>query len=85
MLSSNGAEGSIGKNSYLAIWSIENIAQYNADYDVNEFNPGLVYFGSDGGEMAFAFDNRSSETPIVTLPFESIDHEDLELCGYTFN
>lgn len=85
MLNSNGAEGGIGKNSYLAIWAAENIAQYNADYEVNEFNPGLVYFGSDGGGMVFAFDNRTPETPIVTLPFESVDLEDLELCAHSFN
>lgn len=85
MLASNGAEGSNGENSYLVIWKIEDIAQYNEDYKVNEFNPGLVYFGSDGGDMVFAFDNRVDETPIVTLPFISIDLEEVELYGYTFN
>ena len=84
MLCTNGAEGPIGEYSYLAIWQVENIAQYNEGYKVNDFNPGLVYFGSDGGGMAFAFDNRTKETPIITIPFESINHEWLELCGYTF-
>ena len=56
MQNHNGAEGEVGKNSYLAIWTIDEIAELNRDYGVNDFTPGLVYFGSDGGGMAFAFD-----------------------------
>jgi hypothetical protein len=85
MLESNGAEGNVGTNSYLAIWPIEQIVQLNEEYAVNEFTPGLVYFGSDGGGMAYAFDNRVKETPIVEFPFESINIEDAKLCGNTFN
>lgn len=85
MLESNGAEGDIGENSYLAIWNIEEIVELNEAYNVNRFTPGLVYFGSDGGGMAYAFDNRSKEKPIVTFPFDSIHIEDAELCGHTFN
>ena len=84
MLESNGAEGPIGENAYLLIWPVEVLVQYNEDYKVNEYNPGLVYFGSSGGGMAFAFDNRTKETPIVTLPFISIDLEEVESCGHTF-
>ena len=43
MLESNGMEGNIGTNSYLAIWPIEKIVQLNEEYAVNEFTPGLVY------------------------------------------
>jgi hypothetical protein len=83
MMQSNGAEGSIG-NSYLVIWPIENIEQLNVDYAVNEFTPGLVYFGSDGAGMAYAFDNREENTTIVEFPFESIHIEDAKLRGKTF-
>ena len=31
MLETNGAEGNIGQNSYLAIWSIEEIVPLNID------------------------------------------------------
>lgn len=58
MMESNGAEGNIG-SSYLAIWAVEQIVQLNEGYAVNEFTPGLVYFGSDGGGMAYAFENRN--------------------------
>ncbi len=84
MLESNGAEGNVGANSYLVIWSNDQIVQLNEAYSVNEFTPGLVYFGTDGGGMAYAFDNRSDGTPIVEFPFESIHVEDAKLCGNTF-
>ena len=85
MLISNGAEGIIGKHSYLVIWPIDQITELNKEYAVNEFTPGLMYFGSDGGGMAYAFDNRMKETPIVEFPFESVNIQDAKLCGNTFN
>lgn len=84
MLESNGSEGNVGTSSYLVIWPIEIIVQLNEEYAVNEFTLGLVYFGSDGGGMAYAFDNRVKETSIVEIPFESIDIEDAKICGNTF-
>jgi hypothetical protein len=84
MHESNGAEGCIGENSYLNIWAIENIAQYNADYEVNAYNPGLVYFGSSGGGLAYAFDKRKKGTPIVSIPFQSVDLIQLEQIADTF-
>lgn len=84
MLESNGAEGQVGSSSYLAIWSIEQLVPLNEEYAVNEFTPGLVYFGSDGGGMAYAFDLRGSTITIVEFPFESIEIEDAKFCGNTF-
>lgn len=83
MMESNGAEGNIGR-SYIAIWAAEQIVQLNEGYAVNEFTPGLVYFGSDGGGMAYAFDNRTENVSIVVIPFESIHIEDAKMCGKTF-
>ena len=85
MLRSNGAEGNIGEKSYLVIQPIEEIKQLNEEYAVNEFTPGLIYFGSDGGETAYAFDKRSDDILIVEFPFESIDISDVKLCAYTFD
>ena len=63
----NGAEGFIGEN-YLQLWSIEDLPQdlYNRD---DELYPGLIFFGSDGGGEGFAFDTRSSDLPIVMVPW----------------
>jgi hypothetical protein len=68
----NGAEGPIGKNSYLVIWSIDEIISLNEEYGVFEYTPEILYFGSDGGEMAYAFDKRNSVLKIIEIPFESI-------------
>jgi hypothetical protein len=58
MLESNGAEGPIGPSFYLTIWPADQLVTLNEEYAVNEFTPGLIYFGSDGGGMAYAFDGR---------------------------
>jgi len=63
---SNGAEGSIG-NTYLSLWSAEEIPMLNEAYRVIEFAPGLVIFGSDGGNTAYAY-NKIAKV-IVKVPF----------------
>lgn len=65
---SNGGEGSIGEN-YVMLWNTEELGEYNGSYQVNEYAPGLLLFGSDGGGEGYAFDTRTSPPPIVTVPF----------------
>ncbi len=48
ILFSNGIEGPIGKASYLSIWPINELIELNQEYAVDEFLPGIKYFGSDG-------------------------------------
>ncbi|MBI5653893.1 MAG: SMI1/KNR4 family protein [Chloroflexi bacterium] len=79
----NGTEGVVGE-SYLAIWPVEDIAQLNEAYAVNEFVPGLLLFGSNGGGMAYAFDTRSQDMPIVEVPFIPMDLKEANVCGRTF-
>ncbi len=81
---SNGAEGSVGENSYLVLWSIEEIEPLNEAYAVNEFAPGLIFIGSDGGDVAYAFDTRDEAMPIVEVPFIGMDVKAIKLCGRTF-
>lgn len=83
LLESNGGEGSISA-SYLALWPVEAIAQLNRDYQIDEYTPGLVAFASDDGGMAYAFDTRAANLPIVEIPFESIHIEEAKACGDTF-
>lgn len=65
---SNGGEGSIGEN-YVMLWTTEELGEYNESYQVSEYAPGLLLFGSDGGGEGYAFDMRMSPPPIVTVPF----------------
>ncbi|MDR0514415.1 MAG: SMI1/KNR4 family protein [Coriobacteriaceae bacterium] len=84
MLESNGAEGRIGQNSYLAIWPVEEVAPLNKVAKVEEFTPGLVYFGSDGGGIAYAFDKRVVSLPIVKFHDELIHIEEAVKIADTF-
>ncbi|APM37709.1 SMI1/KNR4 family protein [Clostridium kluyveri] len=80
----NGAEGEIGPNAYVAFWSLEDIVELNEAYEVNEFAPGLILIGSDGGDIAYAFDNRYDSKPIVEVPFIGMDLEEVKACANTF-
>ena len=70
----NGGEGFVGKN-YLRVWPVEELVRYNKRYHVEKGAPGIFLFGTDGGGEAFAFDTRSTPSPIVAVPF-ILDLED---------
>jgi len=72
MRQSNGGEGVIG-SAYVIFWRVEDLLEMNKAYMVAEYAPGLLLFGSDGGGEAFAFDTRSVEKPIVSVPFVGMD------------
>lgn len=82
MRRSNGAEGDVG-NSYLTLWPVEEIIPLNKAYAVEEFAPGLLLIGSDGGDIAYAFDTRLKSMPIVKVPFIGMDLREVKLCGAT--
>jgi hypothetical protein len=69
----NGGEGFVGKEVYLVLWRVEELAEMNAAYHVAEFAPGLLIFGSDGGDEAFAFDLRYEPPPVVSIPFVGME------------
>lgn len=49
----NGGEGPIGPASYAQLWSVGDLADNNDGYEVNQYAPGIVLFGSNGGGEAF--------------------------------
>ena len=69
---SNGGEGFIGENSYLSLWKIENLVDWNNKYDVHTYAPGYFIFASDGGGTAYAFSKTNSF--IYHIEKISIDH-----------
>ena len=80
---SNGAEGSIGQ-SYLVVWPADEIVELNQTYRVDDFAPGLVLFGGDGGNTGYAFDKRSVSPRIVEVPLMGMDLNAAEYCGASF-
>ena len=67
MKNNNGYTGMI-KEEYYDIWKLEDIIPRNEAYQVQKFFPNLIYFGSNGGDEAFAFD-KSNNMCIVSIPF----------------
>ena len=63
---SNGLEGETA-DSYLVLWSAQELVELNQAYNVKEFVSSIIIFGSDGAEDAFAFD--TTNMTIVKLPF----------------
>jgi len=80
----NGGEGFIGSISYAILWKLQELQEFNAEYEVSEYAPGLFLFGSDGGGEAFAFDTRTSPWAVVQVPFVGMDAELAEPMGDSF-
>jgi len=68
----NGGEGFIA-NNYLIVWKIEELNAFNQEYEVGQYAPGLVLFGSSGGGEGYAFDTRDEAMPVVQIPFIGMD------------
>ena len=81
---SNGAEGTISESSYVALWPVDELRAANDDYGVVEFAPGLLLFGSDGGDTAYAFDTTDSMT-VVEVPFIGMSRDEVRPVAPTFS
>jgi len=64
----NGGEGFL-KDGYLIIWRIEEVASFNQEYEVSEYAPGIVLFGSSGGGEGYGWDISQASMPVVRVPF----------------
>lgn len=82
MVKNNGYTGMLNEQ-YYNIWKLEDIISMNNNYQVQEFFPNLIYFGSNGGGEAFAFD-KSNNMCIVSIPFIETE-EDKIIIANNFN
>jgi len=78
----NGGEGPVGEFGYASFWKIEEIAGLNRDYHVQEYLPGYLVIGSDGGGEAFAI--KRDEAVYVQVPFVGLSEEDCVIMGNSF-
>lgn len=81
----NGGEGFIGEAAYAILWAVEELQELNTAYEVEEFAPGLLLFGSDGGGEAYAFDLRDGEMSVVQVPFVGMELELVERIADSFS
>ncbi|HEU6450555.1 MAG TPA: SMI1/KNR4 family protein [Gemmatimonadaceae bacterium] len=79
---SNGGEGELGvEPGWFALWRAEEVAEMNAEYQVPEFLPGFVGFGSNGGGEMLAFGATPERLGrVYAVPFIPMEAEEaLEL------
>ena len=81
----NGGEGFIGKRAYIILWGVEELAYLNQAYEVQDYVPGLLLFGSDGGGEAYGFDTRTPPWQTVEVPFVGMAWELARPRGATFS
>ena len=58
--------GLIVDPGWFQLWPLGEIEDLNQDYEVQEYAPGFLGFGSSGGGELLAFDSEGS---IVMIPF----------------
>jgi hypothetical protein len=80
----NGCDGAVGEDGYLRLWSLDNVIARTEGAHVAEFAPGLLLFGGDGGNEAFAFDRQDPKWPIVMVPLVGLSREDMKFVAGTF-
>lgn len=79
----NGGEGPIGKEGYLQLWSVSDLKPLNDAYEIAEFAPGLLLFGSNGGGTGYAFDERDA-MEVVDVPFIGLSRSETRKIGASF-
>jgi cell wall assembly regulator SMI1 len=84
MLAHDGGEGFVGEH-YLIPWRIGQLVEFNKDYEVAKYAPGLLLFGSNGGGEAFAFDTRTTEKMTIRMvPFIGMSLQDAKVIADSF-
>jgi hypothetical protein len=57
--------------SYVALWSLEELAKNNADIEIERYAPGFVAFGGNGGGEVLAFDATGAVFMLPLIGMES--------------
>jgi hypothetical protein len=79
----DGGEGFIG-DDYIIFWKAEELADFNREYEVEKYAPGILLFGSNGGGEGYGFDVESAAMPIVRIPFIGMAREYAHLVAKDF-
>lgn len=77
-----GGCGMIGENSYLHLWSKEEIEELNNDFEVEEFLTDVMLIGSDGGDTAYGINSKHE---FIEVPFIGMDHDEITVIAETFD
>lgn len=78
----NGLEGFIGSEQYLQLWKAEEIVSLNAAYHVQDFAPGIVLVGTNGGDTGFGIEAATKH--YVSVPLVGMSREAVREVGTNF-
>lgn len=79
----NGSEGFVG-DSYLILWKAEDLRPFNFEYEVMEYAPGIILFGSSGGGEGYGFDTADPVMPVIRIPFVGMERSSARVVADTF-
>jgi hypothetical protein len=82
---SNGIEGPIGAHAYWALWGTDELEPLNTDYAVSEFLPGVVLFGTDGGNTGYGFQEITGGFRYISVSLVGMSVEEIEDRGGQFS
>lgn len=68
----DGAEGFVGE-FYIHLWSIDELIELNASYEVAKFAPGITLIGTNGGDTGYGFRSARNEFEYVAVPLVGMD------------
>ncbi|WP_246672093.1 MULTISPECIES: SMI1/KNR4 family protein [unclassified Mesorhizobium] len=70
----NGGEGFINDN-YIIFFKAEELVDFNREYEVEKYAPGILLFASNGGGEGYGFDTQDPDMPIVRVPFVGMNRK----------
>lgn len=70
----DGGEGFIG-DGYIIFWRVEEVVDFNREYEVGTYAPGIFWFASNGGGEGYGFDTSDVAMPVVRVPFIGMDRQ----------
>lgn len=76
MRNHNGGEGDIGE-TWFVLFPLEELQEINDDYEIEEFLPGHIIIGSNGGGELYGIDKDGNYFNVPAL----IDKDDVSLLG----
>jgi hypothetical protein len=71
-----------GDPGYFQLWALKEGEALNRDYKVDDFAPGFIGFGSDGGGEMLAFDGSGA---VFMIPFVGDGVEDAKKIANTWS
>ncbi len=73
----NGGEGFV-RDNYIIFFKAEELVDFNREYEVEKYAPGILLFASNGGGEGYGFDTEDPAMPIVRVPFIGMDRQSAE-------